>query len=172
MLEAGGWLEPLTHLDTAATRRRVHSLVEVSGLGEQLVRLPVRAASDAALEAVHERGYIDRIEALGAGHGGDGGDGVPRSPRAAGDRATRGGRRDRRGRRRPRGEVRNAYALVRPAGHHALPDRGMGFCIFNNVAIAVEHALSSRAAGRFAIVDWDVHHGNGTQAIFMSAPRS
>jgi len=65
-----------------------------------------------------------------------------------------------------RGEARNAFALVRPPGHHAEPDRAMGFCLFNNAAVAAEHA---RALGveRVLVVDWDVHHGNGTQAAFV-----
>ncbi|EFJ42331.1 hypothetical protein VOLCADRAFT_97594 [Volvox carteri f. nagariensis] len=70
-----------------------------------------------------------------------------------------------------RGEVRNAYALVRPPGHHAERDQGMGFCIFNNVAVAAAHALSVRGLRRVAIVDFDVHHGNGTQHMFESDPR-
>ena len=67
-------------------------------------------------------------------------------------------------------EVANAYALVRPPGHHALPDRGMGFCLFANVAVGIRHAQAARGLGRVAVVDWDVHHGNGTQAIFWHDP--
>jgi acetoin utilization deacetylase AcuC-like enzyme len=63
------------------------------------------------------------------------------------------------------GDVDVAFALVRPPGHHATADRGMGFCLFNNVAIAADHALRE-GAGRVAIMDWDLHHGNGTQDIF------
>lgn len=60
----------------------------------------------------------------------------------------------------------NAFCAVRPPGHHATPDRGMGFCIFNNAAIAARYAQKVHGLERVAIIDWDVHHGNGTQDIF------
>ena len=62
------------------------------------------------------------------------------------------------------------FALARPPGHHALPHRAMGFCLFNSIAVAARHAQAERGLERVAIVDWDVHHGNGTQAIFWSDP--
>jgi acetoin utilization deacetylase AcuC-like enzyme len=61
---------------------------------------------------------------------------------------------------------RQGFALVRPPGHHALGDRAMGFCLFNNIAVAARFAQRELGVGRVAILDWDVHHGNGTQAIF------
>jgi acetoin utilization deacetylase AcuC-like enzyme len=65
---------------------------------------------------------------------------------------------------------RGAFALVRPPGHHALSGRAMGFCFFNNVAIAARFAQAELGLGRVAILDWDVHHGNGTQAMFWDDP--
>jgi len=65
---------------------------------------------------------------------------------------------------------RRGFALVRPPGHHALGERAMGFCLFNNVAIAARQAQAELGIGRVAIVDWDVHHGNGTQAILWDDP--
>ena len=68
------------------------------------------------------------------------------------------------------GEVRTAFCAVRPPGHHAGADRGMGFCIFNSIALAARHAQASHKVERVLIADWDVHHGNGTQDIFYSDP--
>ncbi|MCX7805092.1 MAG: histone deacetylase [Planctomycetota bacterium] len=66
------------------------------------------------------------------------------------------------------GKAKNAFCAVRPPGHHACPSRGMGFCIFNNVAIAARYAQKKHSVERVLIADWDVHHGNGTQEIFYS----
>ena len=68
------------------------------------------------------------------------------------------------------GDANNAFAIVRPPGHHAEPERAMGFCLFNNVAIGVAHALA-RGLERAAVLDFDVHHGNGTEQIFAAEPR-
>jgi len=68
------------------------------------------------------------------------------------------------------GGANRAFCAVRPPGHHAEPDRGMGFCVFNNVAIGAAHALAAHGLERVAIADFDVHHGNGTQAAFYDKP--
>jgi len=68
------------------------------------------------------------------------------------------------------GEADNAFAIVRPPGHHALPGRAMGFCFFNNVAISAQWLLKNRGFNRVLILDWDVHHGNGTQEMFYASP--
>jgi acetoin utilization deacetylase AcuC-like enzyme len=69
------------------------------------------------------------------------------------------------------GDVRNGFAFVRPPGHHAEWDRAMGFCLFNNVALAARHAMQTHGMERIAIVDWDLHHGNGTQRSFYQDKR-
>jgi len=68
------------------------------------------------------------------------------------------------------GEFSRSFCLVRPPGHHALPNRGMGFCVFNNVAVGARYATSRKGLDRIMIVDWDAHHGNGTQDVFYKDP--
>jgi len=69
------------------------------------------------------------------------------------------------------GEARNAFCALRPPGHHAEPERSMGFCFFNNVAVGAMHAIAAHGLERVSIVDFDVHHGNGTEAAFLAEPR-
>jgi len=69
------------------------------------------------------------------------------------------------------GQVDNAFCAVRPPGHHACRDKAMGFCFFNNIAIAVRHAIEEHGLERVAVVDFDVHHGNGTEDILSNDPR-
>jgi acetoin utilization deacetylase AcuC-like enzyme len=119
---------------------------------------------------VHAPEYVERIRSSSAADGGDAGDGgSPFGPgsyeiallAAGGVIAAVDAVLDE--------TVANAYALVRPPGHHAVRDAGMGFCLFGNCAIAACHARE-RGVSRLAIVDWDVHHGNGTQAAFYDDP--
>ena len=69
-----------------------------------------------------------------------------------------------------RGPQRNALCLVRPPGHHATPTHSMGFCLLNSIALAADHARAAHQLSRILIVDWDVHHGNGTQDVFFEDP--
>lgn len=69
------------------------------------------------------------------------------------------------------GEIERAMCPVRPPGHHAEPDRAMGFCIFNNIAVGAAYAIEKKGVGKVAIIDWDVHHGNGTQKMFYNSDK-
>ncbi len=69
-----------------------------------------------------------------------------------------------------KGDVRNAFCAIRPPGHHASADNGMGFCMFNHVAIAARYLQETHGVAKVAIIDWDVHHGNGTEDIFIEDP--
>ncbi len=165
-LPSGGWLEPHVHAESPDTKRRLKNLLDATGLTERLVALPPRAATIEEVCRVHDRSYVDRIAGLSQSGGGEAGSEAPFGNGsfeiallAAGGTITAvDAVLD--------GAVDNAYALVRPPGHHALPGQGMGFCLFGNVAVAVRHAQQERALGRIAVVDWDVHHGNGTQVVF------
>ncbi|MBS1885871.1 MAG: class II histone deacetylase [Actinobacteria bacterium] len=170
-LRAGGWIEPgEPHAEHAATKRRIYSLVEESGLLERLTRLPARPAGEEELALFHTERHIAQVRELSAGAGGPLGLDAWVPPGSYEIAALAAGAAigavdavlD--------GEVDNCYALVRPPGHHAEADEGKGFCIFNNVVLAARHARRDRGLERVAILDWDVHHGNGAQAAFYDDP--
>jgi acetoin utilization deacetylase AcuC-like enzyme len=169
-IPAGGMVEPDRHVENPDTKRRLKSLLEVSGLLARLARIEPRLATEDEILRVHTRAHLERVKKLSAENGGDAGVLTPFGPgsheiallSAGGTLAASDAVLD--------GRVRNAYALVRPPGHHAEPDQGMGFCLYANVAIAVKHAREVRGLGRVAVVDWDVHHGNGTETAFYSDP--
>ncbi|MCG2624815.1 class II histone deacetylase [Arthrobacter sp. I2-34] len=165
----GGFIQPYEAFDSPATKGRFAALVEVSGFDKQMKRLDATEVTDEEILRVHTADYLRRLKALDP-TGGDAGENADFGPQglriarlAAGAvaNAVRGVL---------SGEVSNAYALVRPAGHHAEPDRGRGYCILANTSIAARIAQEDFGIKRIAIVDWDVHHGNGTQKIFWEDP--
>lgn len=166
-------LQPVSHhFAHADHKRRMHELIVVSGLAEHLVRVPARHATREQIVRVHTQEHHDRIVAESEWpKGGDAGDGnSPFGKGGYGIAALAAGGALAMVEAVVRGEVENGYALVNPCGHHATPETGMGFCVFNNVAIAVRHAQDVLGVERIAVVDWDVHHGNGTQSVFWEDP--
>jgi acetoin utilization deacetylase AcuC-like enzyme len=168
----GKVVQPDTHCEDPETKRRFKNLLEMSGLWDQLVHIRPRRAAEEDILRVHTEGHLRRIQDLSRSGGGDTGVFTVCGPGsyeiallAAGgvisavDAVMN-------------GEVRNAYALVRPPGHHAMPEEAQGFCIFSNAAIAGRYALETYDIQRIAFVDWDIHHGNGTETAFWTDPKA
>lgn len=166
-------LQPISHhVAHADTKRRFHEAVEVSKLSNALTKLKPEPAQVNDLLRVHTEEHISSIQTQSESHkGGDAGDGV--SPFGKGGYEI--GLLSAGGAIRVveavvSGEVQQSYALINPPGHHAERAKGMGFCLFNNVSVAAAYAKEKLGISKVAIVDWDVHHGNGTQDIWWDDP--
>ena len=119
---------------------------------------------------VHPAVYLDRFESLSRAGGGEIGLRAPFGPGGYEIAALSAGLVSHALQTVLRGEATNAYALSRPPGHHCLPDRPNGFCLLANIPLAIERARAAGLLRRVAVLDWDVHHGNGTEAIFLEDP--
>lgn len=173
ILPVGGWVQPPAaagHAESPETKRRLKNLMDVSGLTRQLDLRTAAPASEEDLLRVHPAHYLQRFKALSDAGGGLLGDHAPIGPGsyeiaklsaglaiAAVDAVLH-------------GEADNAYALSRPPGHHCLADQAMGFCFLANIPLAIEAARARHGIERVAVIDWDVHHGNGTQSIYYERP--
>jgi len=174
-IPVGGLVQPLAVgglPEDPETKRRVKNLLNVTGLINELEVTSAPVATREDLERVHTSKYLKDFKSISDV---DGGEVVPFSttPFTKGgyemaalssglvinalDNVLK-------------GNLKNAYALSRPPGHHCLPDKAMGFCLLANISIAIKSARSKGLAKKFAVVDWDVHHGNGTEAIFIDDP--
>ncbi len=154
------------HPESPARVRAVLGAIESSDLASALVRLSPDPLSVEQLATVHARGYLVHLEALARSGGGSLDPDTVVSPAsfevarlAAGGAVTATAAvLD--------GRVQCAFAVVRPPGHHATTAAGMGFCLLNNAALAARRAAAEHGLSRIFLIDWDVHHGNGTQEIF------
>ena len=175
---AVGWIE-VEHAENARRIERAHAVLAASGTLDRLEVLPTREATVDELLLVHTEQHVERItrasevaeatigsghpEVLNAGPEARVGPGSLQAAliaagtaiEAADHALSRGG---------------SAYSLTRPPGHHASAGQAMGFCLFNSAALAVRHAQRAHGVERVAVLDWDVHHGNGTQAVFYDDP--
>jgi acetoin utilization deacetylase AcuC-like enzyme len=171
VMPAGFGVQPYQHAENPETKRRLKNLLDASGMTEKLVPVADRPATEEEVLRVHTLNYLSRLRELNK-TGGDAGvfTSMGRGSldiallAAGGLIALVDAVLD--------GIVDNGYALVRPPGHHALADEGMGFCLLCNGAMAGRHALENRNLSRIAYVDWDVHHGNGTEQAFLEDPRA
>lgn len=168
-------LSPEPHPSALFITRRIKEFLDGAGLTARMLPIVARAATEDELAVYHTREYIAGVRALtnGGSHKGDWGEVEIDTPLSSGsfeaalyaaggainavDAVMR-------------GVVQNAYALLRPPGHHAMNNRAKGFCIFNNAVVAAHYARRIYGLERILIVDWDVHHGNGTQDAFYRDP--
>jgi acetoin utilization deacetylase AcuC-like enzyme len=168
-LPVGGFVQPLAAgglPESPETKRRLKNLLDVSGLSAELHMSSAPPASREDLLRVHPADYLDRFKAASDAGGGELGLRTPFGPGGYETACLSAGLAKAALFEVLDGTLANAYALSRPPGHHCLPDWPNGFCLLANIAIAVEAALAAGKAGRIAVLDWDVHHGNGTEAIF------
>lgn len=165
----GGLVQPMTAgglPESPETKRRLKNLMDVTGLSGDLDMRSAPMATWEDLLRVHPESYLRAFKDLSDAGGGELGQ---RTPFASGGfeiAALSAGLSIAAVDAVLRGELDNAYALSRPPGHHCLPDFPNGFCLLNNIAIAIEAAQSKGMAKRVAVLDWDIHHGNGTEEIF------
>jgi acetoin utilization deacetylase AcuC-like enzyme len=170
MAPVGGLVQPTTGAglpENPETKRRLKNLLDVTGLARELA-CRHRAAGDRGRPHARPPDVLSREPSATSAEAGGGelGLGRPFGPDGYDIACLSAGLAKAAFFATLRGEVENAYALSRPPGHHCLPDFPNGFCLLNNIAIAVEAAMAEGLSQRIAVIDWDVHHGNGTEAIF------
>ena len=169
MTPVGGLMQPPAAgglPENPESKRRFRNLVEVTGLIADLAMPSAAAATEEDLLRIHPRRYLDAFRAKCAEGGGELGLRTPFGPDGYEIAAISAGLTKAALFDVLQGRLDNAYALSRPPGHHCLPDYPNGFCLLNNIAIACEAARAAGLADRIAVIDWDVHHGNGTEAIY------
>ena len=169
VLPVGNWVQPPASAGLAEspeTKRRAVSLLQVSGLANKInIRSAPKAANEDLLR-VHPESYLNSFEKLSSAGGGELGVTAPFGPGSFDIAKISAGLAIHAVESVIDGTFRNAYSMSRPPGHHCLADKPMGFCLLANIAIAIEAAKAKHNIERVAVVDWDVHHGNGTQSIF------
>ncbi len=165
----GGHVQPLAYgglPESPESKRRLKSLIDVTGLSRELRLRSAPMATMQELERVHPARFLHTFKDMSDAGGGELGLRTPFGPGGFEIAALSAGLARSALFSVLEGEVDNAYALTRPPGHHCLPDWPNGFCLLANIPIAIEAALAEGLAERVAVVDWDVHHGNGTEAVY------
>lgn len=166
----GGYIESDVHSENPETKRRFKNLIERSGLMKHLIPITPRSAKLEEIKFYHGETYINKVKELSEIGYGDAGDLALVGKESYEIAILAAGGAIKAVESVVSGEVDNAYALTRPPGHHAEANLGMGFCLFNNVAIAAKYARNVLGLERVMILDWDVHHGNGTESAFYDDP--
>ena len=168
-LPIGGLVQPLAAgglPESPETKRRMKNLMDVTGLTQDLNVQSAPEANREDLLRVHPESYLDTFKEMSDNGGGELGLRTPFAQGAYEICALSAGLAKAAVEQVWTGALQSAYALSRPPGHHCLPDFPNGFCLMANIAIAIEAAQANHGLGRVAVLDWDVHHGNGTEAIY------
>lgn len=170
-LPLGGLVQPLAAgglPENPETKRRLKNLLEVTGLIAELDCRSAPAATREMMERVHPGAYLDEFKRVSDAGGGELGHHAPFAQDGYEIAALSAGLAAAAVEAVATGALENAYALSRPPGHHCTADTPQGFCLLANIAIAIEHARARGHISRVAVLDWDVHHGNGTESIFYA----
>ena len=164
---AGGYIQENGSVESPESKRRVINLLERSGLIDKLVKIRPIPATHEQLRYFHTKRHIENVKQLSETGGGDCGDSaiVGRGSYEIAKLSV-GGAIQAVKTVVESGTIDTAYVLTRPPGHHAESDQGMGFCIFNNIVIAAKYAQKELGIRKIVILDWDAHHGNGTEDAF------
>lgn len=168
-LPIGGLVQPLAAgglPESPETKRRLKNLMDVTGLTSELDARSAPLATREMLQRVHPDSYLDAFKRTSDAGGGELGHHTPFGQGGYEIAALSAGLAVGAVDAVASGALTNAYALSRPPGHHCTADAPMGFCLLANIAIAIEAARAQGLINRVAVVDWDVHHGNGTESIF------
>jgi acetoin utilization deacetylase AcuC-like enzyme len=165
-IDFGPGVEDGPQLETPEARRRLLHLLDRSGLLALATRIPAVDLDATDLERVHDPDYLARLARDSDAGGGEAGEWAPFGPGSFPIARLAAGGAFAAMRAVLAGEVDTAFALVRPPGHHAERDRGRGYCLLANIPIAIRKLQAELGVRRVAVVDWDVHHGNGTQSLF------
>ena len=168
-MPVGGLVQPLAAgglSESPETKRRLKNLMDVTGLTGVLDVRGAASATQEDLARVHLTEYLEDFKRVSDDGGGELGRGAPFSAGGYEIAARSAGLAVAAVKAVMAGEIDNAYALSRPPGHHCLPGIPNGFCLLANISIAIEAAKAESSLGRVAVIDWDVHHGNGTEAIY------
>lgn len=169
VLPVGGWVQVpsgAAHAESPESKRRLKNLIEVSGLSRCLEVQTADALTETDLELIHPTSYLTRFKNMSDQGGGDFSPSAPIGPGSYEIAKLSAGLTAAAVAKVYIGELQNAYSLSRPPGHHCLPDEAMGFCYLANIPLAIEKAKKQHDLNKVAVIDWDVHHGNGTQHIF------
>ncbi|WP_432450443.1 class II histone deacetylase [Aliiroseovarius marinus] len=172
-LPVGGLVQPLAAgglPENPETKRRLKNLMDVTGLTQDLITQTAENADHEMLTRVHPASYLEAFRQASDTGGGELGLRTPFGPGGYEIATLSAGLSVAALEAVLRGKLDNAYALSRPPGHHCLPDFPNGFCLLANLSIAIRNAQAKGLAKRFVVLDWDVHHGNGTEAVFIDDP--